>query len=160
VGGRASRVLQSKSRPEQRLRAAINVAVALKATASGASRRAQRAPTSPMIVEVDKTVGKIVYNSKNRGNWKNEYATKLCKDQIVENAEFAILSTNKFAKDQRELCTFEDVILASPARVLVLAGIFRRQIVINHGLRISAVERDKKSAGRCQTKCWRRLCAW
>jgi hypothetical protein len=36
--------------------------------------------------------------------------------------------------------------------VLVLAGIFRRQIVIHHGLRISAVERDKKSAGRCQTK--------
>jgi hypothetical protein len=84
----------------------------------------------------------------------------LCKDQIAEKAEFAILSTNKFAKDQRELCTFEDVILAGPARVLVLAGIFRRQIVINHGLRISAVERNKKSAGRCQTKCWRRLCAW
>jgi hypothetical protein len=112
------------------------------------------------IVEAGKTVGKIVYNGKKRGNWKSEYATKLCKGQTAEKAEFAILSMNKFAKDQRELCTFEDVILASPARVPVPAGIFRRQIVINHGLRISAVERDKKSAGRCQTKCWRRLCAW
>jgi len=100
------------------------------------------------------------FTCKNRGNWKSEYATKLRKDQIAEKAEFAILSTNKFVKDQRELCTFEDVILASPARVLVPAGIFRRQIVINHGLRIRAVERDKKSAERCQTKCWRRLCAW
>ena len=53
---------------------------------------------------------------------------------------------------QRELCTFEDVIIVSPARVLVLAGIFRRQTVINHGLRVSAVERDKKSAGALPDK--------
>jgi hypothetical protein len=42
--------------------------------------------------------------------------------------------------------TFENVILASPARVLSLAEILRRQIVVNHELRIGAVERDKKSA--------------
>lgn len=99
------------------------------------------------IVEDGKVVGKIVYDSKNRGgNFKSEYARKLRKDQIAEKAEFAVLSTNKFPKDKRELCTFENVILASPARVLALAEILRRQIVVNHELRIGAVERDEKSA--------------
>ena len=99
------------------------------------------------IVEDGNVVGKIVYDRKNRGgNFRSKYATKLRKDQIAENAEFAVLSTNKFPKDKRELCTFENVILASPARVLALAEILRRQIVLNHELRIGAVERDKKSA--------------
>ena len=39
------------------------------------------------IAEAGNTVGKIVYNSKNRGNWKSECATKLCKDQTAEKAE-------------------------------------------------------------------------
>jgi hypothetical protein len=76
----------------------------------------------------------------------SEYAVKLRKDQIAEKAEFAVLSTNKFPKDKRELCTFEDVILACPARVLALAEILRGQIIVNHQLRTSAVERERKTA--------------
>ena len=98
------------------------------------------------IVEGGKVAGKVVYDSKNRGNWMSEYAVKLRKDQIAEKADYAILSTNKFPKDNRELCTFEDVILASPARVLALAEILRGQIVANHELRVGAVEREKKTA--------------
>jgi hypothetical protein len=98
------------------------------------------------IVEDGKVINKIVYDSKNRGgNFQSEYATKLRKDQIAEKAEFAVLSTNKFPPGERELCTFENVILASPARVLALAEILRGQIVVNHELRVSAVEREKKS---------------
>jgi hypothetical protein len=73
AGGCASRVRQSKSRPEQRLRACVE-------------KGAKGADIIHEIVEAGKTVGK-----KNRGNWKSEYATKLCKDQIAEKAEFAIL---------------------------------------------------------------------
>jgi hypothetical protein len=93
VGGRASRVLRSKSRPEQRLRAAINVAVAFEGDRiRRVEKGAEGADIIHEIVEAGKTVGKIIYDSKNRGNWKSEYATKLCKDQIAEKAEFAILS--------------------------------------------------------------------
>lgn len=98
------------------------------------------------VVEGGKVIGTIIYDSKNRGNWKDDYAAKLRKDQIAEKAEFAVLSTNKFPKNKRNLCTFEDVILASPAQVLALAEILRRQIVDNNELRASAVERDTKSA--------------
>ena len=97
------------------------------------------------VVESGKVVGKIVYDSKNRGNWMSEYAVKLRKDQIAEKADFAILSTNKFPRDRRELCAFEDVILACPARVLALAEILRGQIIDNHQLRISTVERESKT---------------
>ncbi|MER9163627.1 DUF2130 domain-containing protein [Mesorhizobium sp. M0715] len=96
------------------------------------------------VVEGGKVVGKIVYDSKNRGNWASEYAVKLRKDQIAEKADFAILSTNKFPKDKREICTFEEVILASPARVLALAEILRARIVEHHELRVGSVEREGK----------------
>ena len=97
------------------------------------------------VIEEGKPIGKIVYDSKNRGNWMSEYAVKLRKDQIAEKADFAILSTNKFPKDKRELCTFEQVILACPARVLALAEILRGHIVVNSELRVGAVEREKKT---------------
>lgn len=98
------------------------------------------------VVEGGKVVGKIVYDRKNRGRWDTDYAVKLRKDQIAEKAEFAILSTNKFPKEKRELCTVEDVILACPARVLALAEILRGQIMVNYQLRASAVERERKTA--------------
>jgi len=98
------------------------------------------------VVEGGKVVGKIVYDSKNRGNWATDYAVKLRKDQIAEKADFAILSTNKFPKDKRELCTFEEVILTSPARVLALAEILRARVVEHHELRVGSVEREGKMA--------------
>jgi len=98
------------------------------------------------VVEEGKVVGKMAYDRKNRGDWKGEYAVKLRKDQIAEKADFAILSTNNFPKDKRELSTFENVILACPARVLALAEILRGQIVVNHQLRVGSVEREKKTA--------------
>jgi hypothetical protein len=87
AGRCASRVLQSKSRSEQRLRAAINVAVAFEGhRIRRVEKGAKGTDIIHEIVQAGKTVGK-----KNRGNWKSEYATKLCKDQIAEKAEFAIL---------------------------------------------------------------------
>jgi hypothetical protein len=149
--GDMQRKLQEKTAHQHGEGSEIEIHDALKAAFEG--DRIRRVPKGALgadviheVVEGGKVVGKIVYDSKNRGNWMSEYAVKLRKDQIAEKAEFAVLSTNKFPKEKRELCTFENVILASPARVLALAEILRGQIVVNHELRVSAVERDKKSA--------------
>ena len=145
------RRLQQKTAHEHGEGAELDLYEVLKAAFEGdrIRRVGKGSPGADVIHEViedGKVVGKIVYDSKNRGNWMGEYAVKLRKDQIAEKADFAILSTNKFPKDKRELCTFENVILACPARVLALAEILRGQIVVNHELRVGSVEREKKTA--------------
>ncbi|HEV7911336.1 MAG TPA: DUF2130 domain-containing protein [Methylocella sp.] len=98
------------------------------------------------VIENGKVCGKIVYDRKNRSNWKTEYATKLRDDQIAEKADHAILSTNKFPGGEDQLCMREHVILACPARVRWLAELLRGHIILTHELRISNEARDEKTA--------------
>jgi hypothetical protein len=98
------------------------------------------------VVENGKVCGKIVYDRKNRGNWKTEYATKLRADQIAEKADHAILSTNKFPDGEQQICMREHVILACPARVPVLAQLLREHIIQTHKLRVSNEASDEKTA--------------
>jgi hypothetical protein len=90
--------------------------------------------------------GKIIYDSKNRDRWRTEYATKLRADQIAEGADHAILSSNKFPEKGRQVHVFEGVIVACPARVLVLAELMRRHIIQTHILRLSNNLRSEKTA--------------
>jgi len=106
------------------------------------------APGADVIQEVvlnGKVAGKIVFDSKNRGQWRWDYVTKLRQDQIAEGADHAILSTNKFPKETRELHLHDGVIIACPARVVVLAAILRSHILATHELRMSNDERAAKT---------------
>jgi hypothetical protein len=98
------------------------------------------------IVHNGKVCGKIVYDSKNRNIWKNDYATKLRQDQIAEKADHAILSSNKFPAGAKQLHLQDHVIIAYPARVLALAELLRNQIVQMHELRVSNEAREEKTA--------------
>jgi hypothetical protein len=98
------------------------------------------------VVENGKVCGKIVYDRKNRSDWKTKYATKLRDDQIAEKADHAILSTNKFPEGEDQLCMREHVILACPARVRWLAELLRGLIIFTHKLRVSNEARDEKTA--------------
>ena len=98
------------------------------------------------VVENGNVCGKIVYDSKNRGNWQSAYAVKLRDDQIAEKAEHAILSTNKFPEGEKQLCMREHVVVACPARVISLAALIRGHIVLAHELRISNEAREEKAA--------------
>jgi hypothetical protein len=98
------------------------------------------------IIHNDKVCGKIVYDSKNRNAWRNEYVTKLRDDQVAEKAEHAILAALKFPSDQRQLCIQDGVIIANPARVVALVQMIRRHVVQVHTLRLSNTERAKKTA--------------
>jgi hypothetical protein len=112
-------------------------------------RVAKGAPGADIIHEIvynGKVCGKIVYDSKNRGVWKNEYVTKLREDQIAANADHAILSSNKFPAGVHQLHLQEGVIVAGPARILALAELLRGHIVQTHELRASNEEREQKTA--------------
>lgn len=92
-----------------------------------------------------KVAGTIVYDSKNRGAWQSSFATKLRQDQLTAGADHAVLSTNKFPKEGKELYRTEGVILVSPVRAVVLAELLRSHIVGMNDLRVSNDERDAKT---------------
>lgn len=112
-------------------------------------RRVEKgAPGADIIHEVmlnGKVAGTIVYDSKNRGAWQSAFATKLRQDQIAAGADHAVLSTNKFPKEGKELYRTEGVILVSPARAVVLAELLRSHLVGMHDLRLSNEARDAKT---------------
>jgi hypothetical protein len=90
--------------------------------------------------------GCIVYDSKNRAAWRNDYVTKLRKDQLAAKAEHAILATRVFPAGNRQLQCHDGVIIANPARVVAIAHIIRAHIVQISTLRISNDQRAKKMA--------------
>lgn len=93
-----------------------------------------------------KVCGRIIYDSKNRAQWRDEYVTKLRDDQIAAKAEYAILSSNVFPRGAKQLHERDGVIIACPARVLTLAQMLRRVIVQMRTLRLSNQERAEKTA--------------
>jgi hypothetical protein len=89
--------------------------------------------------------GRVILDSRNRGNWQTSYAAKLRTDMVEQDADHAILSTLHFPRGAAELCRHDDVLLVHPARVVELVGILRQALVRMHQTKLSNVQRaDKK----------------
>jgi hypothetical protein len=88
--------------------------------------------------------GRIILDSRNRGNWQSSYAAKLRADMVEQRAEHAILATLHFPRGAAELCRHDDVLLVHPARVVELVGILRQAIVRMHQTKLSNVQRAEK----------------
>jgi hypothetical protein len=97
------------------------------------------------VVHNGRTCGKIVYDAKNRDAWQNNFAVKLNADKLTQGADHAILSSNKFPRDKREIHLQDGVIVAAPARVLAIVEILRDQLIRLHELRVSNDQRDSKT---------------
>lgn len=89
--------------------------------------------------------GLIIYDSKARKAWQHGFANKLRDDQMAAKADHAILSSFKFPGGKKQLCEENGVIVASPARVVAVVEILRRDVVRSHRLKISSEDRAKKS---------------
>jgi hypothetical protein len=96
------------------------------------------------VVHNGKVCGKIIYDAKNRNAWQNEFASKLKADKLVQGADFAILSSNKFPREKAHVHNQDGVIVANPARVLALVEILRDQLVRMLELRVSNEARGTK----------------
>jgi len=92
-----------------------------------------------------KECGTILYDSKNHKGFRTEHVTKLRTDQLAAKAEHAILSTHKFPQGTRQLHFQDGVLLANPARVVVLAAVLRQHLTHVHILRLSSIERERKT---------------
>lgn len=89
--------------------------------------------------------GIIVYDSKNHLQWRADHATKLREDKIAANADHAVLSTRAFPKDRKQLHIEHGVVVANPARAVVIAMLLRQQIVQLHCLKVSNEQRASKT---------------
>ena len=98
------------------------------------------------VIHNGKVCGHIVYDSKNRNGWRNDYVTKLREDQLAAKAEHAILSTPVFPSGAKQLHLQEGVIVTNPARVVVLVNMLRKHLVQVHSLRVSNQARQQKTA--------------
>lgn len=146
-----TRQLEKKTANELGEGAEINLFETLKEAFEGdrIQRVAKGAAGADVIHEImhnGKVAGVIVYDSKNRNQWRTEYVTKLREDQRAAKAEHAILTTHKFPAEQRQLCVQDGVIIANPARVIALVQMLRRHILQVHTMRLSNSEREKKTS--------------
>jgi len=98
-------------------------------------------------IHVDgRTCGKIVYDSKNRKDWKASYVEQLRKDQLAEKADHAILATRRFPKNTKELSVMDNVLLVNPARAVVIAGVMRDSLVQLSSIKLSEQGKKEKQA--------------
>ena len=90
--------------------------------------------------------GRIVYDSKNRSAWRNDYVSKLRADQLAAKADSAILATHVLPAGARQMHVQDGVIVLNPARTVVVVEVLRNHIVQMHTLRLSSVARTDKTA--------------
>jgi hypothetical protein len=93
-----------------------------------------------------KKCGTIIYDSKDHDQFRTEHVTKLRADQLAAGAEHAILATRKLPRGTRQLELRDGVLLANPARVVVVATLIRQHLTQLYSLRVSNIEREKKTA--------------
>jgi len=90
--------------------------------------------------------GIILYDSKAREAWRNEYVTKLREDQMVAEAHHAVLSTTVFPRGRKELCLESGVIVVNPRSAVYVATMLRESLIRLHVRGLGTQQRESKTA--------------
>jgi hypothetical protein len=90
--------------------------------------------------------GSILWENKNSIGWRDDYVTKLIRDQTAAKADHAILSTFKFPRDTSQVAIRDGVVIVNPARAVAIAHVIRKHLLLVHTLRLSKTERMEKMA--------------
>jgi hypothetical protein len=98
------------------------------------------------VVRNGRICGTIVYDSKDREAWRNEYVAKLKADQLAAGADHAMLVTRVFPEGLKQLAVRDGIVILNPARVVTIAQLLRGQIEQADTLRLSRQARDEKAA--------------
>jgi hypothetical protein len=90
--------------------------------------------------------GSILWESKNSTAWRDDYVTKLIRDQTAARADHAVLSTFKFPAGTAQVAHRDGVVIVNPARAVAMAHMIRKHLLVVHTLRLSKAERLEKMA--------------
>ena len=99
-----------------------------------------------VVMHNGRECGTIIYDSKNRKEFRYEHVTKLLEYQLAAKAEHAILSTRMLPDGRRQLHMKDGVVLANPAQVVFVVTLIRLHLVQAHTLRLSSADRESKTA--------------
>lgn len=88
----------------------------------------------------------IIYDSKNHRVFQPKWVAKLRQDQIVAQADHAVLVTTAFPPGTRHLLDRNGIIVVGTAHAIEIAHILRRQVLQTHLLGLSNADRDEKTA--------------
>lgn len=86
--------------------------------------------------------GKIVWESKNVKNWKNEFIPKLRSDMQRVNGDIGVLVSNVFGKNMQEFAEQDGVWLVKPIDVLAMARLMRDGIIRANNIKVLAEHKD------------------
>jgi len=112
------------------------------------SRVAKGVRGADVIIDViyeGNTAGKIILDSKDHLRLSNKFTQKLRADQLSEGADFALLSTTRFPAGKEQVHIQDNVIVASPARILALIELLRRLVIQSYIQRLSIEARNEKA---------------
>lgn len=90
--------------------------------------------------------GSILWESKNSAAWRDDYVTKLIRDQTATKADHAVLSTFKFPSGTSQVTHRDGVVIVNPARAVAIAHMIRKTLLTVHIHRLSKAERVEKMA--------------
>lgn len=90
--------------------------------------------------------GSVLWESKNSTGWRDDYVTKLIRDQTAARADHAVLSTFKFPSGTAQVAHRDGVVIVNPARAVAIAHMLRKQMLLVQTLRLSKTERLEKMA--------------
>jgi hypothetical protein len=90
--------------------------------------------------------GSILWESKNSTGWRDDYVSKLIRDQTAARADHAVLSTFKFPAGTSQVAFRDGVVIVNPAHAVAVAHMIRRHLLLVHTLRLSKAERMEKMA--------------
>jgi hypothetical protein len=144
------RQLEKKTAEERGEGAEVDLYEALKAEfptdrIERIARGAAGADIRHVVIHNSKECGTIIYDSKDRAQWRYDYVEKLSKDQRAAKADHAILSSRVFPQKASQLHIDGGIIIANPARVVALVQLLRKHLVHMHTMRLSNNERAKKT---------------
>jgi hypothetical protein len=111
-----------------------------------AINKTQGADISHVVMHNKKPCGTILYDSRNRNQWRANFAVSLREDMVTAKAAHAILTTSKFPAGVRHVHVCEGVVVAGLARVEAIAQVLRDVMVSNYTQRVSQEGRDAKTA--------------
>jgi hypothetical protein len=98
------------------------------------------------VMDGNKKMGRIIYESKNVSTWQNEFVNKAKRCQTQYNTPYVLIVTRMFPRRKRGLCIVRDIPVVEPRMAIALAAIIREGIAEIGRMRLSNTAREDKAA--------------
>jgi hypothetical protein len=97
------------------------------------------------VMDGGKTVGRIIYESKDTGGWNKSYITQAKKYRTQYETPHVVIVSRAFPPKEKNFCVFKGIAIIEKQMSIALATLMREGIIEIARLRMSGRSRDAKS---------------